>query len=193
MSVRIVFPHHWQTQAWQNGGGITHELIKDANTPWRYRLSIAEVAQDGPFSHFDGVDRIIMLLQGHGFELGFGGGHVQTLATVFEPFSFRGEDPVQCELIDGAVRDFNVMVRRENASASAQVLPLSATRQALPCGDLLHAVFVLQGRVLADSDQHGHIVETHHLLLLENEATTLQLSALSDTALVYSIAICART
>lgn len=192
MTMRIIFPHHWQTQAWQNGGGITHELLKDASEPWRYRLSIAEVAQDGPFSNFDGIDRIIMLLEGKGFELCFGGGHIQALVQTQQPFPFRGEDPVQCDLIDGAVRDFNVMTRRDNTRAQAEVIDLNQQRSTANCGDLVHAVFVLRGQVFAELNEHGYILEAQQMLLIEHESASLQLSAIKADAAVYSIAISSR-
>ncbi len=189
MSMRLVFPHHWQTQKWQNGGGITHELIKDTQTEWRYRLSIADVAQDGPFSHFAGIDRIILLLEGKGFELYFGGGHLQAVTKPFEPFPFRGDDPVNCDLIDGPVRDFNVMTRRENTRAYAQVYALNASRTAVPLGTFIHFVFVLHGRAFAELNEHGHVLDAQQLLVIENEQHPLHLSAVDGDALVYSISV----
>jgi len=192
MTMRILFPHHWQTQKWLNGGGITHELIKDDVADWRYRLSIAEVAQDGPFSRFDGIDRIIMLLSGKGFELYFGGGHLQSMVTALQPFPFRGDDPVNCELIDGPVRDFNVMTRRGVSSAHVEMIALTRQRQSVVVGGLIHFVFGVQGQVFAELNEHGYLLDAEQMLIIEGETAPLQLSGLSDGAMAYSIAISTR-
>ena len=62
------------TMPWKNGGGVTHELWRTpkAGPEFDLRISIAEVAANGPFSLFPGVDRIITLLSGGGFRLAGG-------------------------------------------------------------------------------------------------------------------------
>jgi environmental stress-induced protein Ves len=109
------------TQPWRNGGGVTHELLREpADGPFAVRLSIAEVAADGPFSLFPGVDRVILLLEGAGFRLSGRVGEV-TVDAVGAPFAFAGEDEWHCALLDGAVRDFNVMVDRGVHRVSVEV------------------------------------------------------------------------
>ncbi|MFN9927385.1 MAG: HutD family protein, partial [Phenylobacterium sp.] len=48
---------------WKNGGGITRELAVwppgASFDDFVWRVSMAEVHQDGPFSSFPGVDRIL--------------------------------------------------------------------------------------------------------------------------------------
>jgi len=100
------------TQPWKNGGGITHELWReDRGSGFALRLSIAEVERDGPFSRFPGIDRVILMLEGNGFRLRSGDRLVE-IARPHEPFAFAGEDDWHCTLVDGPVRDFNVMVDR---------------------------------------------------------------------------------
>lgn len=98
---------------WKNGGGITHELWRTPrqSSEFDLRISIAEVAESGPFSLFPGVDRIITLLSGRGFRL-VGGAIDQVVSTVGEPFAFAGDLSLTCALLSGPVRDFNVMIRR---------------------------------------------------------------------------------
>lgn len=100
------------TQPWKNGGGVTRELWREPpDGEFTVRLSIADVAAAGPFSQFPGVDRVITLLEGAGFALrGPAGAHRVT--EVGAPLAFRGEDAWDCTLLEGPVRDFNVMVRR---------------------------------------------------------------------------------
>ena len=53
---RVITPDEWRAQPWQNGGGVTHEIWRDAND-YAIRVSCAEVAQSGPFSRFAGYRR----------------------------------------------------------------------------------------------------------------------------------------
>lgn len=101
------------TTPWRNGGGITHELHREGDGPCGFglRLSIAEVASDGPFSSFPGVDRVIVLLEGAGLRLTRGPLEVR-LETPGAPFAFHGDDPWHGALIDGPTLDFNVMTAR---------------------------------------------------------------------------------
>ena len=50
---------------WKNGGGVTSELARSPQADeFDWRLSVAEVATDGPFSQFPGIDRLLVLLSG---------------------------------------------------------------------------------------------------------------------------------
>ena len=99
---------------WKNGGGTTHELFREGNGPdgWALRISMAEVTRDGPFSLFPDVHRVILLIQGNGFVLHRPDGLEIPLLHPAIPFSFLGEDPWQCRLVNGPVLDFNVMSLR---------------------------------------------------------------------------------
>jgi environmental stress-induced protein Ves len=100
---------------WHNGGGVTRELLAwPAGGDWTVRLSVAEVTQDGPFSRLAGVRRWFAVLSGGGVKLRVDG-VVHELATRSEPFQFDGAAPAECELLGGATRDFNLMLREGKA------------------------------------------------------------------------------
>lgn len=102
---------------WRNGGGVTRELLAWPGTQdWIWRMSVAEVASNGPFSRFEGVRRWFAVLAGAGVRLTAGGqAHVLTCASA--PLCFDGAVPVDCQLLEGATQDFNLMVRSDKASA----------------------------------------------------------------------------
>ena len=110
---------------WKNGGGTTHEIAirpeGAALDAFDWRVSIAEVARDGPFSRFPGIDRTITLIEGAGMRLS-GNGRNVLMRTPFEPYAFPGEDPVDCALLSGPIRDFNAMVRRDRARGCVAVV-----------------------------------------------------------------------
>lgn len=102
---------------WKNGGGITREIAcfpaGSGNFDWR--ISTAEVAGDGPFSRFDGIDRRLYLLEGAGLDLRIGADTVRLRPGAHA--SFAGEVPVDGRLVDGPVSDLNIMVRRDRLQA----------------------------------------------------------------------------
>jgi environmental stress-induced protein Ves len=100
-----------QPVPWRNGGGVTRELLAwPGAVDWRVRMSVAEVAQDGPFSRFHGVQRWFAVLAGAGVRLRLaGGGHELTVMS--PPFEFDGGMDTDCTLIAGATQDFNLMLR----------------------------------------------------------------------------------
>ena len=122
MSWHIIPLAEVSASPWRNGGGVTRELLAwpDAQD-WSWRLSVAEVARDGPFSRFDGVQRWFAVLGGAGVQLQMPDQtHVLTVDSA--PLCFDGAVPVDCQLLDGATQDFNLMLRRDRASAQMQRL-----------------------------------------------------------------------
>lgn len=103
---------------WRNGGGSTRELLAwppSSGGGWRVRLSVAEVAQDGPFSSFPGVQRWFAVLEGAGVQLRLDGA-AHRLDGASAPFEFDGGAAVDCALTGGPTQDFNLMVRSGRAS-----------------------------------------------------------------------------
>jgi uncharacterized protein len=176
MAIEVINPAHWLTQRWQNGGGITHQLARaDDEHGLRWRVSIAEVASDGPFSQFENIDRIILLLDGAGFRLFGVGANPQLLNTPLQPFAFEGDSAVHCSLINGPVRDFNLMYRRGSVCAALAVLAIDASSQQVAlCPQCL--IYVASGTVRAVIQQNHYILETGQTLCLSNETAPLLLS-----------------
>lgn len=100
-------------QRWRNGGGNTRELLAwPAADGWLVRVSVADIAADGPFSPFAGVDRRFAVIEGGGVSLRFGD-RCETLALGGPPLAFDGAQAPDCTLLDGATRDLNLMTRRD--------------------------------------------------------------------------------
>ncbi|NSX02307.1 HutD/Ves family protein [Cupriavidus gilardii] len=134
---------------WKNGGGTTREIAAwppaAGLDTFDWRLSIADIAADGPFSAFPGIDRQIVLLDGDGVRLrARDGSFDHRLSAVGEPFAFAGETTVDATLLGGPTRDFNVMTRRGSCHAS-----VASTGAAIDSADI-HAdttvvLYVLAG------------------------------------------------
>jgi environmental stress-induced protein Ves len=125
-----------------------------------WRVSIAHIASDGPFSTFPGVDRVITLLSGAGVHLHSEGGQVDhRLGTPLAPFVFAGEMPVHARLLAGDCHDFNVMTRRAACSACLQVVRTACDGPAASQGLLMavHGHWALESGCSAEqlAPQHG--------------------------------------
>jgi uncharacterized protein len=110
---------------WKNGGGVTREI---AAYPYGaefdtfvWRVSLADVAQPGPFSAFAGIDRTLVLLSGAGMRLDEAQGRTHALEHPYDIARFAGETAIDARLVDGATRDFNLMVRRGVATGDIAV------------------------------------------------------------------------
>ena len=109
---------------WKNGGGSTRTLAVQppdaALDDFVWRVSLAEVSSPGEFSLFPGIDRIILLWSGNGLVLR-AADWTLTLQQPLQPFCFKGEDKMVCDLISGATTDLNIMIRRDIADATVCV------------------------------------------------------------------------
>jgi hypothetical protein len=114
---------------WKNGGGRTLQLaIEPAQAnlaDFDWRVSMATIAQSGPFSAFPGCDRSILVVDG-GFVIETAGTRL-TLDQPLVPHSFNGDAPAECTLLGGPARDFNVIARRSRARATLRGLRLDGT------------------------------------------------------------------
>ncbi|MCA0424573.1 MAG: HutD family protein, partial [Proteobacteria bacterium] len=138
---------------WKNGGGVTTDVLvwpEGAGLDdFLFRVSIAEVASDGPFSRFVGVDRILTVIGGAGMVLRFNQNRAVTVTPASGPFAFAGDDDCSAELIDGPLTDLNVMSRREHWRADiAFVTEPEAVRIDPDDGHVL--VLILVGSAQAD-------------------------------------------
>jgi hypothetical protein len=123
--MRLIAPDAYRRMPWKNGGGVTYEIaVAPAGSDWSafaWRVSLAEVNEDGPFSPFPGVDRTLVVLEGNGVRLS-GVGPLAVELRCHDRADFAGEAAVDCALIDGPVRDLNVMTRRGRASSRVRIL-----------------------------------------------------------------------
>lgn len=130
--------YEYRRVRWRNGLGWTREILRrrlgdDAGSAagvdhdsddWDWRLSIAEIECDAPFSTFPDVDRELVLLSGNGVRLRFDDGECMELEPPHGRARFAGERSVTGELVDGPTHDFNLMWRRGRVDAALWHRPL---------------------------------------------------------------------
>ncbi len=172
MRVTALGPADYRRMPWKNGGGSTLELLQEPapDGGFHWRLSIADVAKPGPFSTFDGIDRQIMLVSGKGMVLSFAdAAPPAVIAKPLQPHSFKGEWATDCRLIDGAIQDFNVMVRRDWGRAAVSGHDLVKDQNlTLPVAPLT-LLHLLAGQL----EGAGRTVAAGETLRLESDSTEL--------------------
>lgn len=99
-----------------------------------WRISMATVASDGPFSVFPGIDRTLSVLEGDGIVLDVEG-QISTLTRESAPLAFAADSRSAAYLIGSAITDLNVMTRRWRFAHRVQRLPVSDTIQMQASGD----------------------------------------------------------
>jgi uncharacterized protein len=135
------------SKPWKNGGGRTTEIVVSPEgagfDDFDWRLSVAEVASDGPFSLFPGIDRTLTLIEGNGLAMAIENHEPVTLTTTSAPLAFPGDVPITATLVGGPIRDFNVMTRRgrfdhtvlrHDLKAGPLFLPRAGTRRIVSLG-----------------------------------------------------------
>jgi hypothetical protein len=131
---RVVRVEDVPPQRWRNGGGFTRELLAwPAASDWRVRVSVADVASDGPFSAFPGVERWFVVLEGAGVELSVRG-HAHRVRLGDVPLRFDGGAATACRLLDGSTRDLNLMLHGARGGLFAAVDGRAWSPGAPSCG-----------------------------------------------------------
>ena len=148
MDVFALPANEYRRERWKIGAGWTREILRwpQATEDWDWRLSIAEVTQDGPFSAYPGVDRELVLLAGEGMRLHFDDGEVAELRPPHDRVRFPGERVLRAELLAGPTQDFNVMWRRDRIEAQVLHRPLVGPMLFFAEPGVRWAVHALSGR-----------------------------------------------
>ena len=117
MPTRCIRAADHRRMPWKNGGGETTEIaVLPAGAgldDFDWRLSMATVASDGPFSLFAGIDRTLAILEGEGIVLSVEGRPEQRITPGSPPVRFRRRPSrPRRRLVSGPVTDLNAMTRR---------------------------------------------------------------------------------
>lgn len=167
---------------WKNGGGVTREVAvwpEGAGfDDFLWRVSMAEVAADGPFSIFPGIERSLAVLQGRlllavegrpPVELGPGAAA-----------GFPGDAPTHGRVLEGPVQDLNLMSRRGAVRSSLASVVAHVPRPLAPAEGWLLAISAGGGVKLSNPGEALEL-ERFDAVLAEAAEGSLTLQAAAPT------------
>lgn len=178
----------YRSMPWKNGLGVTTEILiypavsSLENFDWR--LSTAEITSDAVFSLYPGYDRYLAIIEGKGINL-----------TVDEKISaielnhiikFSGSSSVSSNLIDGTVRDINLIYKQTLESVEFKIY----------CGPqkflLTEGVYVLVAlngslTIKYDSSEANLMAASESVTfeIASGEVTSLRTDAITETSYAF--------
>lgn len=144
---------------WANGKGASYEISsdRDASNQWSWRVAIAPVVVDGPFSSLPGIDRQLVVVEGNGMVLEVDGKTVECLPS--QVVAFSGDADAYARLIDGPAVDVGLMTTRDVFAGSLFVV---TSVGAVIDSDLIVAI---GDTVLEDESGVHHGLQTNDALV----------------------------
>jgi environmental stress-induced protein Ves len=163
----------YKKMPWKNGAGYTLELARSAGqdlAAFDWRISMADVTTSGAFSPFLGMQRLLTVLEGEGIDL-----HIedQTLRlNAMQTAQFGGEQAVSCDLVAGAIRDFNLIYDPDKYAARYQWIHTAEPLEVFSSADVIflfnsakHPLEIwVDGQVQGLEYQHSLIIQAHQKL-----------------------------
>lgn len=184
--VRLLRAADYLRAPWKNGAGSTEEIARDAGAGldgFGWRLSIADVGESGGFSAFAGYQRIITVLEGSGMRLRVDG-QVSRDLIPFDPFAFDGASAVHCELLGGAIRDFNLIYAPQRYRARLQWLKGAGEVRLFSSASTLLLFAAEAGLRVSHGGAEAHVLGRHDCLQLDTPGS------LGELVLRVSAGIC---
>ncbi|QXI28909.1 HutD/Ves family protein [Pseudomonas vanderleydeniana] len=171
-SLKVLRAADYPRMPWKNGGGSTEEITRDEGEGldgFGWRLSIADIGESGGFSSFAGYERIITVLQGAGMTLQVDGQRTRALLPL-DPFAFSGASQVGCTLLDGPIRDFNLIYAPDRYSARLQWLEAAQPKRFFTSAAVLLIFSVSDQLHVGLADNGYEVLGRHDCLRLDGNA-----------------------
>jgi environmental stress-induced protein Ves len=171
MSYRIFPADQYAAMPWKNGGGVTREIFRfpEGDGAWCWRMSVAEVAADGPFSAFPGCMRSLTLLSGAGMRLDFTGRSVELLPP-YGNAVFSGEEALSAYLLDGPTTDFNAIWLTNRVSVTVERRAMHGTLWCIAEPGVSWFVYFLSGHGRVKSDPNSPEIDAGDAIWLQPQA-----------------------
>ena len=169
---------------WKNGGGSTEEITRDAGVGldgFGWRLSIADIEASGGFSVFAGYQRVITVLQGAGMTLDVDGQTSRELLPS-DPFAFSGDSTVSCTLLDGPIRDFNLIYAPQRYSARLQWLDVRLPQRLFSSASTLLLFSVAEQVAVGVGNSPWEMLGKHDCLQVDNNQGLLEIELQAPSA-----------
>jgi environmental stress-induced protein Ves len=178
--MRLLRAADYRRMPWKNGGGETREVLASpagaALNEIDWRISLATIATDGPFSTFDGIQRTLSVIRGAGIHLTVDGAPPELLLENSEPYTFAGESTTSATLVDGTIVDLNVMTRRATFRHSVRRLSCNGRLQLAPAGSTV-VVFCQRGELLIAAAGTTDRLQPEDCAVVDTASAVIELSS----------------
>jgi environmental stress-induced protein Ves len=175
--MRIIRAGEGKTTPWKNGGGSTTEIAIGPDgaslDDFDWRVSMARVASDGPFSDFAGIDRTLAVVRGNGLVLTIGENAPVTLSSGSDPVSFPGDTLTSARLTAGEITDLNVMTRR--GRFRNRLLRVDTSTSCEFGDDDIAMVLSFDGTTTINFGQHSTTLDDADAALVSRTATGIRI------------------
>ncbi|HDR8925065.1 TPA: HutD family protein [Burkholderia vietnamiensis] len=156
-------------EAWRNGGGTTRTLASEGA---RWRVSLASIERDGPYSRFPGIARASLVLGGHGVTLTGRESVVHLRPLIAE--AYDGDVDWDAALVGGPSVALNVMTAKGRYRTSVRLVHEPVLVRP---GCIAIAVALGLGFTFAEgTEPQGADVMPGQVLVSEHHATPLRLA-----------------
>ena len=140
----------YQPMPWPNGMGITYEVVRAPESgDFDWRISLADIDNDCPFSVLEGIDRWIVLMEGDYMVLKNETDEHKIVEDA--PFFYPGEIAFDCTLGGGPARDLNIMTRRGKTDSHVEVF--SAGEHVIDASADTHIIVALKGATTVEGTE----------------------------------------
>jgi environmental stress-induced protein Ves len=166
---------------WRNGLGRTAEIARHpaSGDGFDWRVSIATITSDGPFSAFPGCERTLVPIAGAGLELVFPDGAIRR-ADLFTPLRFGGDASCDGRLLGpGPTRDLNVITRRD--AMEHRVACVTAPCRWVAEGETCFVIAIAGGLTVATDDGRWRL-DTADALRIDGAGLALRVMAIAPEA-----------
>ena len=171
------FDEH-RAMPWANGLGTSYEVASDRNVDgvWTWRVAIAPVVLDGPFSVMPGVDRELVVIEGNGMVLNVDDESVKCMPG--QVVRFSGDSVTIARLVDGPTVDLGLMTVRGSVTGSMLVV--------VDVGDVTdsNVIVAIGDAVFGDENGRQYRLGINDALL---DVKGHQLVLLSGTAIAFEV------
>jgi len=142
--MKIIRQRDYATVPWKNGRGVTRQIHRSfVGDALEWRLSLAQVRSDGPFSHFRGLERILTVVEGQGMRLVGSDGEIDAMSLC--PVRFSGDTDVMGYCRSRPIENFNVIFNPELIEAHVRVVFNPEDTDLICSGSETLAIFMLEG------------------------------------------------
>lgn len=143
----LIPAEQYSAKAWKNGQGETHEIARDPDEPFRWRVSLATLKDENQFSLYPGYERWIAFLGDKSVRLVHPATKFERVIAPVDPVRFSGDVETECSGAAG-MRDFNLFVQKKIGRASLHAMKFAANELVqFPLNGREHFLYLVEGEI----------------------------------------------